>query len=105
ACNLGCGNMYNVLIVGAGYLGTAIARDFKAKKQQVFALTRNPMKASAFEKEGIHPVLADLTRPETLRKIPPAHFIIFCAAPDQKDAESYRKIYLDGIRNFLESQK
>lgn len=97
--------MYSILVVGAGYLGSHIARDFKARKQKVFALTRNPEKAAAFEKEEINPVIADLTKPETLQALPPAHFIVLCAAPDEGDEESYRRIYLDGIKNFLDARK
>lgn len=96
--------MYNILIVGAGYLGSAAARHFKEKKQRVYAVTRSPAKAAAFEAEGILPVVADLQKPETLKKIPAAHFIVIAVAPDQSTEEEYRRIYLDGIRNFLESR-
>lgn len=97
--------MYNILVVGAGYLGSEIAREFKRRKQRVYALTRDSEKAERFKTEEIIPVQADLTRPETLRDIPPAHFIVFCAAPDESTEDGYREIYLDGIRNFLESMK
>lgn len=96
--------MYNILVVGAGYLGTAIAREFKSKKQRVYAVTRSQEKAAAFEKEEILPVLADLNQPETLKAIPAAHFIIISVAPDISDETNYRKIYLEGIQNFLQSR-
>lgn len=93
--------MYNILIAGAGYLGSRIARDFKAKKQRVYALTRNPSKAAEFEKEEIIPVLGDLTSPDL--KVPPAHFIVFCAAPDTGDEENYRRVYFEGMENLLKA--
>jgi nucleoside-diphosphate-sugar epimerase len=96
--------MYNILVVGAGYLGSAIAREFKNKKQRVYAVTRSAEKAAALEKEEILPVVADLTQPESLEKIPAAHFVILCAAPDTGDEAHYRKIYEEGVRNFLESR-
>lgn len=93
--------MYNILVVGAGYLGSRIAEDFKTKKQRVYALTRNTAKAARFESKEIIPVLADLTRPETLLKIPPAHFIVLCAAPDEGTDENYQAIYKEGTKNLL----
>ncbi|HCM41799.1 MAG TPA: hypothetical protein DIS66_00590 [Candidatus Omnitrophica bacterium] len=99
--------MYTIQIVGAGYTGARIARFFKEKKQKVFALTRSAEKAGAFQAEGIEPIIADLTRPETLSKIPPAHFIVICPAPDPVSSaateKSYEDIYLKGIGNYLEA--
>src|ERR1700674_1232242 len=97
--------MYSILIVGAGYVGAAIARSFKAQKQKVFALTRTEESKEAFEQEGIIPIRADLTLPGTLEKIPDAHFIVLCPAPNKKDELSYRELYLQGIKNFLSIQK
>ena len=96
--------MYNILVVGAGYLGSRVVRHFQTKKQRVYAVTRSAEKAAAFETEGILPVIADLRKPETLRKIPAAHFIVISVAPDQSTEEAYRHVYLEGIRNFLQSR-
>lgn len=104
AHNLGFAIMYNILVVGAGYLGSAVARHFKDKKQRVYAVTRSAFKAAEFEAEGILPVMADLHHPKTLEKIPPAHFIVISAAPDESTEEEYRRVYLDGIRHFLQSR-
>lgn len=97
--------MYHILIAGAGYAGRAIAENFVSKKQKVWALTRSPEKAAVLEQAGIHPVIADLTQPETLHNLPPAHFIVICPAPDERTEESYRAVYLDGIGNFLDSRR
>jgi len=102
--------MYTIQIVGAGYTGARIARFFKEKKQKVFALTRSTEKAAAFQADGIEPIIADLTHPETLRNIPPAHFIVICPAPDPVSSgsaseKSYEDIYLKGIGNYLEAIK
>ncbi len=97
--------MYNIQIVGAGYVGAEIARFFKAKGQKVSAIIKTEARREVFEKEGILPVAADLTRIETLDKIPPAHFIVLCPAPSERDEQGYRRIYSEGIGNFLESQR
>lgn len=108
--------MYTIQIVGAGYTGARIAQLFAQKKQKVFALTRSLEKARHFEEQGIKPIIADLTKPETLSEIPPAHFIVICPAPDavvsrsasesqaMRDA-AYEAIYLRGIGNYLQAIK
>jgi len=95
--------MYSILVVGAGYIGGAAAHYFKSKNQRVYALTRSAEKAKAFEKEGIHPIVADLSKPETLSEIPPAHFILISAAPDERSESAYQKTYVEGVGNFLKA--
>ena len=94
--------MYHIQIAGAGYTGSRIAAYFRSKNQKIWALTRSGNRNSEFETLGITPVIADLTKPETLEKIPPAHFIVICPAPgEKKDETAYREIYLKGIGNYL----
>lgn len=97
--------MYRILVVGAGYTGSRIAFYFKEKKQKVWALTRTGKRNPEFEAAGIEPVTADLTRPETLTDLPTVNFIVLCPAPDEGTEENYRKIYIDGVRNFLNALK
>ncbi len=95
--------MYNICVLGMGYTGMAIAKYFKSKNQRVYGIIRNPERKETLEKKEIIPVLADITKPETLKKIPAAHFIVIAVSPDSRDEESYRKIYLEGVRNFIEA--
>lgn len=95
--------MYTIQIVGAGYTGARIAQFFSEQKQKVFALTRSAAKAESFLQQGIQPVIADLTKPETLHSIPPAHFIVICPAPDESTEEAYENIYLNGVANYLKA--
>lgn len=97
--------MYTIQIVGAGYTGMRIAHFFKSKKQKVFALTRSAEKAEALKADGIEPIIADLTRSETLKVIPAAHFIVICPAPDESTEATYEAVYLKGIQNYLEAIK
>lgn len=109
--------MYTIQIIGAGYTGSRIAQFFVAKKQKVFALTRSAQKAQGLESEKINPIIADLTKPETLTQIPPAHFVVICPAPDpapkytsgvdlgHSKEKAYEDIYLKGIGNYLEAIK
>jgi len=95
--------MYNILVVGAGYLGGTVARYFRTKNQRVWTLNHTDARKKEFEEMGAQPIMADLTDPSTLTKIPPAQFIVICPAPDKRDEESYRKVYLEGIGNFLKA--
>ena len=94
--------MFDVLIVGAGYLGRAIARLFLAQNKTVAAVTRSAAHASELEAAGISPIVGDLLWPNTLRELPRADAVILCPAPDTHDADSYRYLYVEGIGAFLD---
>lgn len=93
--------MYRILIVGAGYVGSAVTQHFCHQKQRVWALVQTPAKQVPLEAMGALPVLADLTKPETLESIPPAHFVLLSVAPRERSAVAYDAIYLKGIENCL----
>lgn len=97
--------MYRILVAGAGYTGSRIAFYFSEKKQKVWALTRTGILNQKFEESGIRPIVADLTRPETLCDLPDVNFIVIATAPDEGTEENYRAIYLDGVRNLLASYR
>ncbi len=97
--------MYTILVAGAGYTGSAIARYFVAKKQKVYALTRSADKAAQFESEGMRPLVMDLTQPETLAGLPAAQFVVIAAAPDQRSEEAYRRTYVEGVGHLLAALK
>jgi len=93
--------MYTILVVGAGYAGSAVARYFRAKGQRVYGVVQSEKSAEALRKDDIQPVVADLTRPETLQALPPANFVLISAAPDERTDEAYRRIYLEGVKHAL----
>ena len=93
--------MYHILVAGAGYTGSVIARFFTAKKQKVYAITRSPEKGRELEAQGIFPQIMDMTQSETLKGLPSAHFVVIAVAPDQRDEASYRRIYVEGVHNLL----
>jgi len=97
--------MYTILVAGAGYTGSAIARYFTAKKQKVYAMTRSAEKATRFEAEGMRPLKMDLTKPETLIGLPEAQFVVIAAAPDERSEEAYRRTYVEGVGNLLAELK
>jgi nucleoside-diphosphate-sugar epimerase len=52
---------------------------------------------------NVHPVLADITRPETLPASPGRYdWVVHCVSSSKGDSDAYRQVYLRGTRNLLE---
>lgn len=93
--------MFDALIIGAGFLGGAIARLFLAQKKTVAALVRTELHAVQLASAGITPMVADLLSPDTFQNLPAAEFVVFSPAPDVHDADHYRYLYVEGIGDVL----
>jgi UDP-N-acetyl-D-mannosaminuronate dehydrogenase len=65
-----------VLIVGCGYIGLPLGAELVRQGHEVFGLRRNPAAADELKSAGIHPLFADVTKLEELKKLP-----IFPPAP------------------------
>ena len=90
-----------VLIVGCGYVGVPLGAELVRLGHEVFGLRRNAAEAE-LHAAGIQPLVGDVTRPETLAKLPrDFEWVVNCVAAGG-DAENYREIYLHGTRNLLE---
>jgi nucleoside-diphosphate-sugar epimerase len=91
-----------VLIVGCGYVGLPLGRELVRQGHEVFGLRRNALAADEMQSAGIHPLLADVTQPATLGKVPhDFDWVVNCAASGGGEADDYRKIYLEGNRNLI----
>jgi nucleoside-diphosphate-sugar epimerase len=89
-----------ILIAGCGDLGERVARLLLAQGDEVHALRRRP----PGNEDGIRWLAADLACPETLADLP--HGItrlIFLPAPDARQADVYRAVFVDGLRNVLDA--
>jgi nucleoside-diphosphate-sugar epimerase len=90
--------MARVLIAGCGYVGSALGERLVADGHEVFGLKRNPVDLP----EGIKPVRADLSLPETLVSLPSnIETIFYTAGAGRSDEEGYRYAYLDGMGRLL----
>jgi nucleoside-diphosphate-sugar epimerase len=89
-----------VLIVGCGYVGLPLGVELVRQGHDVFGLRRSA--PGELRTAGITPLIADITRPETLVNLP-RHFdwVVNCAASGGGSAEDYQGLYLDGNRNLL----
>lgn len=92
--------MANVLIAGCGYVGSALGVRLAAAGHTVWGLCRRPDALPP----SIHPLIADLTAPETLQALPPdMDFVFYTTAPDGSTDEAYRAAYVDGLGHLLQA--
>lgn len=88
----------NVLIAGCGYVGSALAERLVTDGHRVWGLRRSPKRLP----EGVHPVPADLSKPESLVALPTElDYVFYTAAAGGYDEMRYRAAYGDGPRNLL----
>jgi nucleoside-diphosphate-sugar epimerase len=92
-----------VLIVGCGYVGVPLGAELVRQGHDVFGARRNPAAETELRAVGIQPVVADVTRPETLAGLPgPFDWVVNTVASTRGGgADDYREVYLQGTRNLL----
>ena len=73
------------LIVGCGYLGRRVAKHWLEAGQAVVGVTRSPARAEELKQQGIEGVVADITRPQTLKVLPQAETVLFAVTPQAAD--------------------
>jgi len=88
------------LIAGCGYVGLPLAAEMSRRGHQVFGLRRTG--SEEMRAAGITPLAADITRPETLAKLPrDFDWVVNCAASGGGSEDDYRTLYLEGNRNLV----
>lgn len=87
-----------VVLAGCGDLGARVGRRLLEAGHGVLALRRNP----SLLPEGIPGTAVDLrhSRPELPAR---TAAVVVALAPDTRDAETYRSIFLDGLANLLDA--
>jgi nucleoside-diphosphate-sugar epimerase len=90
-----------VLIVGCGYVGLPLGAELVRQGHEVFGLRRSAGAENELKAAGIHPLTGDVTKPETLAKLPRQFdWVVNCVAAGGS-ADNYRQIYLEGNRNLV----
>jgi nucleoside-diphosphate-sugar epimerase len=89
-----------VLTIGCGYVGLPLGMELRRRGHEVFGLRRSG--ADELRATGLQPLMADITRPESLKNLP-RHFdwVVNCAASAGGGAADYRQIYLEGNRHLV----
>ena len=91
------------LIVGCGYVGLPLGAELVRLGHEVSGLRRQASAENELKAAGIRPLVGDVTRPESLARLPHAFdWVVNCVASRGGTAEDYRRIYLQGTRHLME---
>jgi nucleoside-diphosphate-sugar epimerase len=91
-----------VLIVGCGYVGLPLGVEIVRLGHEVYGLRRSASAENELKAVGLQPLLGNVTRPETLAKLPREfEWVVNCVAASG-GADDYRQVYLQGTRNLIE---
>jgi nucleoside-diphosphate-sugar epimerase len=92
-----------ILIAGCGYVGTAAADLFHAGGWLVEGWTTNAASAAQLLDKPYPVIAVDLTDRHQVNARPQNFdLVIHCASTRGGDAESYRRLYRDGMQNLLD---
>ena len=95
--------MPRILIAGCGYVGQAAADLFHAAGWAVEGWTRSAGSAASLLAKPYPVRDVDISEPAQVAKcVGTFDAMIHCASSRGGDAETYRRIYLDGARNLVE---
>lgn len=90
------------LILGCGYVGVELGRQLRAAGREVIGVRRDQAGFPGLEAAGIRPLAADLTTPEGWAGLPASvDEVVFCLAARSRDADTYRRVYLEGIERLV----
>lgn len=85
-----------VLIAGCGDVGSVLATSLVQDGHLVYGLKRDTSSLP----EGVKPIQADLTRPETLANLPvDINSLVFLPTPGSRDKAGYEAIFIQGWKN------
>ena len=85
------------MIVGCGYVGTALGQSLVQAGHRVWGIRRNPDKLPS----DIQPIECDLANLANLRFDFSPEYIFYMPSAGQYDVATYRATYLDGAKNLL----
>jgi nucleoside-diphosphate-sugar epimerase len=89
-----------LVILGAGYVGSALAREALARGHAVTALTRNAETAQSLQQLGVKIVVADLARDTWHSAIGAADWVVNCVSSGRGGSAGYQHSYVDGLRSI-----
>ncbi len=91
-----------VLIVGCGYVGLPLGAELAGQGHEVFGVRRSGRAAAGLRAAGIKPLVADITEPDQLARLPAGYdWVVNCVAASGGGLEEYRQVYLRGTRNLV----
>lgn len=94
-------NSGSILIFGCGYLGRRVAMACAANGRQVFSVTRSQDTADEFREKGWQPIIADITKPDSLGDLPETDCVLFAVGFDRTVGIPIEDVYVTGLKNVL----
>lgn len=93
-----------VLVAGCGWLGRSVVRALTARGDRVIGVRRDPAAANQLTEIGAVPLVADLSRPETVERLPSdIDAVVACLAPaGVRGPEAYERTYVGAVRTLLD---
>jgi nucleoside-diphosphate-sugar epimerase len=99
--------MPRILIAGCGYIGQAAADLFHTAGWAVEGWTRSAESAASLSAKPYPVRVVDVSQAGQVTECGPAtagfDALVLCASSSGGNAEKYRQVYLDGVRNLLET--
>ena len=94
----------HVLVAGAGWLGSSVARALAGSGHRVTAVRRDPGRAAALLSPGVDPLALDLSGPEALERLPrDLDAVVACQSAGADGPEAYRRAYVTCTRTLLDA--
>ena len=87
------------LIVGCGYLGSALGVRLAAMGHGVWGMARDPSKLPV----NLNPIEGDVTIPNTFRRIPDVDTVVYLVRPSSEDPETLRSTLTLGPRRLIDA--
>ncbi len=91
------------LIFGCGHLGERVGRRWIDCGETPVAVTRSAERAEQLARRGFRPLVADVTRPETLANLPAAQTILYAVGYDRTSGLPRARVQIEGLRAVLDA--
>ena len=89
------------LLFGYGYLGSRIAAKWRHAGDEVAVVTRSTEKATRLHNAGFKAIVADVTDPQTLNRLPGDETVVYAVGFARPSSQSIRAVYEGGVCNVL----
>jgi nucleoside-diphosphate-sugar epimerase len=91
------------LLFGCGYLGRRVVRRWLEHGDEAFGVTRRAGSLAELAQLGLREVVADVTDPATLGRLPRADCVVYAVGYDRSPGRSIHAVYAGGVRNVLDA--
>jgi nucleoside-diphosphate-sugar epimerase len=90
------------LILGCGYVGLRVARQWRDAGCDVHVVTRSDARATQLAAEGLRPLVGDVTLGDRFPELPPCETMLYAIGFDRQAGKSMDTVYVEGLRTTLD---